>query len=134
MNLDLTLPRSVRYHRQLEHGDFSLEANTEAAPEAGHFYLLQRGSVVLRSDDFHAAEAAYRDLCREHWEFHLVSEILARRMASAWGLLGMEPAHRAAARVIESDGRPEDQQRLVRMRQKQRSQLQRQARLAATGR
>lgn len=117
----MTVARRTRYHRSLDNGDFSLEANTEATPEPNHFYLLQQGKVLLRCDDFRTAELAYQELCRKHWEHHLASELPVRRMASAWGLLGLEPAHRAAALVIERDGEHADQSRLARMRSRQRA-------------
>jgi hypothetical protein len=121
------MSRWARYHRHLEDGDFSLEANTDLAPEAGHFYVLQEGSVLLRSDDFPTAEAAYQRLCRVHWEHHLTSTLPSQRLASAWGLLGLEPANQAAARVIEQDGRPGDRERLTRMRSRRRYNLKREA-------
>src|SRR4051812_30087523 len=120
---EITMAPRTRYYRSLEHGNFSLEANTDAAPEPNHFYLLQAGEVLLRSDDFRTVEAAYQELCRTHWEDHLVSESRLRRMSSAWGLLGLEPAHRAAALVIEKDGETADQGRLVRMRSRRRAIL-----------
>jgi hypothetical protein len=123
------LSRWARYHRHLEDGDFSLEANTDSVPEAGHFYLLRAGplqvEVLLRSDDFPTAEAAYHHLCREHWECHLTSPRPSQRLASAWGLLGLEPANQAAAAVIERDGRPGDRERLTRMRNRRRYDLKR---------
>lgn len=117
----LAMPRRMRYHRTLEHGDFSLEANTELAPEPNHFYLIRKGEVLLRTDDFRTAERAYRELCRQHWEEHLGCAERLRRMASAWGLLGLEPAHRGAALVIQDDGEPADHARLVRIRGRQRA-------------
>lgn len=125
---DITVGRRTRYHRSLEHGDFSLEANTEAVPEPNHFFLLQGGEVLLRSDDFRTAELAYQDLCRKYWERNLASELPLHRMASAWGLLGMESAHRGASKVVEQDGSPADQNRLMRMRSRQRALLARAAR------
>jgi hypothetical protein len=124
----MTMPRSVRYYRHLESGDFSLQANTEAVPEPGHFYVLQQGRVLLRSDDFDVAEAAYQDLCRAHWGRQLESESLSCRMAGAWGLLGLEPTHRDATAVIEQDGGTKDQARLVHLRNR-RIQMERRARL-----
>jgi hypothetical protein len=127
---DITVGRHSRYYRSLEHGDFSLEANTEAVPEPDHFFVLQEGKVLLRSDDFHTAEVAYRDLCRTYWEKNLASELPLSRMASAWGLLGAEIAHRGAAKVIEQDGSVADQTRLMRMRSRQRALLARSERTA----
>jgi hypothetical protein len=127
---DITVGRRTRYHRSLEHGDFSLEANTESVPEPNLFYLLRDGEVVMSSDDFRTAEVAYQGLCREFWERNLSSEIPLQRMASAWGLLGAELSHRGAAKVIEQDGVPADQNRLMRMRSRHRALLARSERTA----
>jgi len=129
-----TIAQRTRYHRHLEHGNFSLEANTEAAPEPGQFYLLQQGKVLLCSDDFGTAEAGYRELCRAHWERDLVSDAPLRRMASAWGLLGLELTHRGAAQVVEQDGVPADQVRLTRMRSRARAMQVRDERIARLAR
>ncbi len=110
----------IHYHRQLSGADFSLQASTAAVPGDGHFYLLQQDSVVMRSEDFLEAEAAYRSLCRKHWEEHLNCEDPASRVASAWGLLGLEPGNPAASAVIEQDGRPEDRARLAKQKQRRR--------------
>lgn len=114
--------RWVHYRRQLERGDFSLEANTDSVPEGGFFYLLQAGSVLMCSDELDEVETAYRGLCREHWERHLGSEIPARRMESAWGLLGLEPDHAAASSVVESEGEDRDRKRLGQARNRYRWQ------------
>jgi hypothetical protein len=108
----LAPPQWGRYLRHLEGGDFSLEANTDSVPEGGHFYLLRNGQVLLQSDDFSSAEAAYKDLCREHWEGCLGSECPVARFSSAWGLLGLDPKHQAAAALIRTDGTPADRRRL----------------------
>lgn len=113
---DIAVRRTAAYRRHLEHGDFSLEANTDAAPEPGHFFLMRGKEVLLRTDDFRTAEAAYQEHCRQHWEQHLHSEDRMRRMASAWGLLGLELEHREASLVIERDGTLDAQRRLTRMR------------------
>ncbi len=121
MNFAETYARVSRfcpYRRYLQSADFSLEANTGAAPEAGHFYLLRSGAVLLCTDDFSEAEAAYQDLCRSHWEQRLASDAFSERMASAWGLIGLDFSHRAASAVIEQEGGAEDRTRLTRARQK----------------
>ncbi|MCC2668569.1 MAG: hypothetical protein K0Q72_1040 [Armatimonadetes bacterium] len=109
-----------RYRRCVDRGDFSLEANTETVPEPGFFFLLRAGEVLLQSDDYAIVEAAYNQLCREFWESHLTSTAAPRRVASAWGLLSLEPNHACAAAVIEQDGAPEDRNRLVRARNRSR--------------
>jgi len=110
----------VRYRRCLERGDFSLEANTEAVPEPGLFYLLRNGTVLLQSLEYAPVEAAYNQLCREHWELQLTSETPKRRLAGAWGMIGLEPAHLSAAEIIAQDGTPHDQARLLRTQNRQR--------------
>ena len=127
-------PLWARYHRHLAGGDFSLEANTETTPQTGAFYVIQCGSVLLRSSDFPTAEAAYGGLCEEHWTRHLTSSDPAQRLASAWGLLGMEPANRAAAAVIEQDGLPGDHLRLARARSRRRALLKHAAKRAKLNR
>lgn len=110
------ISRWVHYRRQLQSGDFSLEANTDDVPEDGHFYVLQAGRVVSCSDDFGSAEGVYLGLCRDHWRSHLASSSPSERMASAWGLLGLEPTDADAVQVIEQDGTPEDRKRLLQMK------------------
>lgn len=115
--------RWAHYRRQLARGNFSLEANTDAAPEPGQFFLLHDGQVVMRSEELEPVEQAYRALCREFWELGLVSELPKRRVESAWGLLGQEPAHASAGQVIERDGGEQDRRRLVTLRHRYRYAL-----------
>lgn len=117
----------VRDRRCRERGNFSIEANTEAVPEPGFFFLLQDGKVLLQTVDYDLVEARYNQLCRDHWESQLHSAFSAPRVAGAWGLLGLEPAHHAAAAVIDQGGTPQDQRgtpqdqaRLLRSRSRQR--------------
>src|SRR4051794_28300899 len=91
------LARHMHYRRRIEGANFSLEANTEAAPEPGHYYVLREGEVLLRTNDLASAEAAYQQLCRECWESHLPSTDARVRRMSALGLLGQNPDHPAAA-------------------------------------
>jgi hypothetical protein len=123
-----------RYHRQVEGADFSLEANTELAPEADHFYLLRCGEVLLCSADFSTAEAAYKALCHEFWVGRLRSEDRAVRVAGAWGLLGQDLQHRHAAEVIRDDGTPGDQKRMEMLRRKKQFEVKRAARAGAAAR
>ena len=122
MQADFTadVSRLMRYRRHVEGTDFSLEANTEAVPEAGHFYVLRRGAVELVSDEFPVAMQAYQDLCRKHWQDQLESTDSGRRMASAWGLVGMEPDHAGALEVIRNDGTEDDKKRLEQVRRRKR--------------
>lgn len=116
----LMTARWNRYRRSLDRGDFSLEANTETAPEPGFFFLLRGSEVLMRSEDYAEVEAAYNQLCRDYWEQHLTGPAAAGRVSSAWGLLGLEPNHPSAAAVIEKDGAPQDRDRLVRARSRSR--------------
>jgi len=115
--------RWAHYRRQLARGNFSLEANTDAVPETGQFFLLRDGDVVMSSEDLEPVEIAYRALCREFWETDLVSEQPKRRVESAWGLLGQEPAHASAGQVIERDGGDQDRRRLATLRNRYRYAL-----------
>lgn len=115
--------RWSHYRRQLARGNFSLEANTDAVPETGQFFLLRDGNVVMHSEDLEPVELAYRALCREFWESDLASDLPTRRVESAWGLLGQEPAHASAGQVIERDGGEQDRRRLVTLRNRHRYAL-----------
>lgn len=114
-------PMHVHYRRQLAGADFSLEANTEATPEAGHFYLLQGGEVLLRSDDFSSADAAYQQLCHAYWEHQLGSADADVRRKSALGLLGQDLGHVGATGVLRRDGSDADRARIERARCKKRA-------------
>jgi hypothetical protein len=109
-----------RYRRHIDGADFSLEANTDAVPEKGHFYVLRKGKVVMQSDDFPSAVEAYQDLCRTYWQNHLGSDDAEERLASAWGLISLEPENPAAAEVIRHDGDPADRKRLEQIRNRKR--------------
>lgn len=124
-------PRGARYVRHVAGADFSLEANTDAALEADHFYLLRNGSVLMESSDYSCVESAYKGLCREYWEAQLEAEGPRARLSSAWGLLGLDPCHPAATAVIKRDGTPADCLRAASMVNRQRA-LERYA--AGTGR
>ncbi|MGV3723636.1 MAG: hypothetical protein ACO1SX_22290 [Actinomycetota bacterium] len=122
---------SMRYRRHIEGTDFSLEANTDATPEAGHFYVLRGGEVELVSDEFPTAMAAYQGLCKEHWLNRLVSQNHSERMASAWGLVGLEPDHKDALEVIRTDGSDDDRKRLEQVRRRKRFAKRKPGRFAA---
>lgn len=122
MQVELTADVSplMRYRRHIEGTDFSLEANTESVPEEGHFYLLRNGEVKLVSDEFPEAMEAYQGLCREYWQDHLDSRDRDARMASAWGLVGLEPDHKDAIELIKNEGSEEDRKRLEQVRRRKR--------------
>jgi hypothetical protein len=109
-----------RYCRRLAGADFSLEANTPAAPAAGPFFILRCGDVLLESEDFGAAEEFYKDLCRQHWEAQLTSANPTVRIASAWGLLGIDADHPGAIRAISTEGNDADRKRLEQVRRRRR--------------
>lgn len=122
-----SIPRHARYLRCVEGADFSLEANTESVPERGHFYLLQAGQVLLRSDDFTRARGAYEELCHAYWESRLQSFDAGVRRRSALGLLGQDLTHQAAAAVLLRDGSLADQARVERARARHRAEERRAA-------
>lgn len=116
MSAITVLPPMGRYVRRIEGANFSLEANTERVPEAGHYYLLQNGDVVLQSDDYPEAMLAYQGLCKVYWEDHLSSAELPERLSSAWGLIGLESEHVLAVALIREEGTAADRKRLDQMR------------------
>jgi len=120
--------RLMRYRRHIEGTDFSLEANTEAVPEGGHFYLLRNGQVELKSDEFPEAMEAYQNLCRAHWQDQLKSVDPHERMASAWGLVGLEPNNVSALELIRTEGSEDDKKRLEQVRRRKRFSKQRSGR------
>ena len=120
-DLVMVMPPGARYVRHIEGTDFSLEANTERVPDDGRFYLLHRGSIELVTDDFRYALVAYHALCRTHWRRQLRGRDAAQRLASAWGLVGLEPEHEEARAVIREEGSPEDRKRLEQVRSKKRA-------------
>jgi hypothetical protein len=111
--------RTARYRRHIDGADFSLEANTDATPKDGYYYVLRGGEVVLRSHNLRKAQEAYDAFCREHWLGSLESGSSASRLSSAWGLIGLEPSHTLASAVIAREGSDQDRARLGRMQQYQ---------------
>jgi hypothetical protein len=109
-----------RYRRTIEGADFSLEANTDAVPGDGRFYLLRNGEVELSSEEFPRAMEAYTQLCREHWQTGLESEEAEERISSAWGILTLEPEHKVAVQVIQEDGSADDRKRMEQARKRRR--------------
>jgi hypothetical protein len=111
-----------RYRRHIEGADFSLEANTGTVPSDGCFYLLRNGEVLLQSSEFPKAIEAYNGLCREFWESRLDSSDVAQRVASAWGLLSLDPEDKQALEIIRQDGSDNDRKRLEQDRNRRRLQ------------
>lgn len=108
----------THYRRQIAEADFSLEANTSATPLQGRFYLIQDGEVRFDTRDFNEALEAYHGMCRTFWRRRLDSSVRDRRMASAWGLIGLDPNDKPAGEVIKADGEPTDQKRLESLRRR----------------
>jgi hypothetical protein len=108
------------YRRKLEDADFSLEANTPSVPHDGHFYVLRGGRVLMETENFGDAMQSYKNLCREHWLRNLESDDPQRRLASAWGLLGINPEDKIATEVINRDGDNAARDRLNQMRKRRR--------------
>jgi hypothetical protein len=119
MNAAIEISATVRYRRQIRGADFTLEANTEAVPHAGRFYVLRDGVVEACSEDFAEVAAVYDELCREHWRIQIDSADAPERLASAWGLLGLEPENSAAANLIREEGSAQDRKRLEQIRRRQ---------------
>ena len=105
-------PPHGRYKRGLDGANFTLEANTESVPADGRYYVLREGEVVLATEEFAEATAAYNRLCREFWESRLESPATPVRIAAAWGLLGLDPTDKTAQTVIQEDGSPQERKRL----------------------
>ena len=111
---------NAKYRRSVEGADFSLEANTEAVPEEGQFFVLRRGKVLMKSRKFSPALEHYQALCREHWTKHLQSPDRRTRLRSAWGLVSLEPNHPQALEVLRVEGKPADRQQVEQMRRRKR--------------
>jgi hypothetical protein len=114
-------PPHGRYRRALAGATFSLEANTEAVPGDGRFYVLRDEEIALATEDFQEAQAAYFELCRAFWSDRLDSEDRGVRMQAAWGLLGLDANHREAQNVITRDGTPQERKRLEQAQSRRRA-------------
>src|SRR5687768_394084 len=104
-------PPHGRYKRGLDGADFTLEANTEAVPADGRFYILQQGEVVLATDEFQEAITEYNRRCLSFWRTRLEDSRIQVRIAAAWGLLGLDATDRQAQAVIIRDGSPQERKR-----------------------
>src|SRR5688500_10466154 len=120
-------PPHERYRRALAGADFSLDANAEAVPSDGRFYVLKGGKPILETEDFPEALTEYNRLCKDHWAERLDSEDVPVRIQAAWGLLGLEPTDKEAQAVINRDGTPQEKKRLEQMQSRRRALRSRQA-------
>jgi hypothetical protein len=110
--VDTPAPPHGRYKRGLEGADFTLEANTEAVPSDGRFYVLQDGKTVLATEEFQEAITEYNRLCKRFWTERLDHPNTPVRIAAAWGLLGLDATDKNAQAVIVRDGSPQERKRL----------------------
>lgn len=104
------------FRRWIEGSDFSLEANTPAAPRQGRFYVLVAGEVRLGTSSFAAASAEYEGLCVAYWEERLTHADLPTRLLAARGLLRHDGEHRAAGELLTRHGSERDRAIVVRAR------------------
>ena len=114
-------PPHGRYRRGLEGANFSLEANTEAVPADGRYYVLRDGEVVIASAEFQEAIEEYNRLCRDFWLERLEGEQPQPRVAAAWGLLGLDPNDKNAQGVIAKYGSPQERKRLEQAQSRRRA-------------
>lgn len=115
------------FRRWIEGSDFSLEANTPAAPDAGVFYLLEGGQVRRTFDDFGAATAAYDAMCTAYWEERLAADDLPTRLQAARGLFRHDMEHPVAGELLTTQGDERDRAIVGKARQRA-AYLRRQAR------
>ena len=114
-------PPHGRYKRGLNGADFTLEANTEAVPADGRYYILRDGEIVLASGEFQEAITEYNRLCRDFWTERLEAPDVQVRVAAAWGLLGLDPTDRNAQAVIVRDGTAQEKKRLEQAQSRRRA-------------
>jgi hypothetical protein len=105
------------FRRWIEGSDFSLEANTPAAPRPDRFYVLVAGEVRLSTSSYAAASAEYEGLCVAYWEERLAHPDLPTRLLAARGLLRHDREHVAAGDLLTRQGGPHDRAVLARARQ-----------------
>lgn len=105
------------FRRWIEGTNFSLEANTPAAPCQDLFYVLEAGAVRLSSSDFPTATAEYEGLCVAYWEQQLTHSDRATRLLAARGLFCHNRAHLAAGDLLVTQGEAQDRGRVERARQ-----------------
>ncbi len=114
-------PPHGRYKRGLQGADFTLEANTDAVPSDGRFYLLRNGNVALATADFQEAITEYNRLCREFWAARLDDSRNEVRVAAAWGLLSLDSGDKTAQGVIQEFGTPQEKKRLEQSQSRRRA-------------
>lgn len=105
-------PPHGRYKRGLQGADFTLEANTEAVPSDGRYYVLRGGEELLATEEFQEAVAFYNGLCRDFWSVRLEDPAIPVRIAAAWGILSLDSADKTAQTVIHEFGSPQERKRL----------------------
>ena len=106
------------FRRWVEGSDFSLEANTPAAPDSDRFYILEAGEVRLDTQDFDAANAMYERMCLAHWEERLNSPDLPTRLSAARGLFRHDPEHPVAGELLTRQGDERDRSTVGKARQR----------------
>ncbi len=114
-------PPHGRYKRGLAGANFTLEANTEDTPEEGHFYILCDGEIVIDTEDFTEATTRYNELCEQFWKSHLEHDDREKRVAAAWGLLGLDPTDKQAVGIITQDGTAAERKRLEQAQSRRRA-------------
>jgi hypothetical protein len=115
---DLTRPTPHTYFRRwIEGSDFSLEANTPAAPRTDRFYVLVAGEVRLDTHSYAAAAAEYEGLCVAHWEAQLTHNDRSTRLLAARALLRHDREHPVARELLTLQGDERDRAAVARARQ-----------------
>lgn len=114
-------PPHGRYRRAPRGANFSLEANTEAVPADGRFYILVDGKIKLESEEFGPALEEYNNLCRDYWTPRLEDEDIPTRVAASWGVLTLNPNDKTAIDIIQRFGTPQERKRLEQAQSRRRA-------------
>lgn len=121
MSETVPAPPHGRYKRGLQGADFTLEANTDAVPSDGRFYILRDGKQALATADFQEAITEYNRLCRDFWAARLNDERNEVRVAAAWGLLSLDANDKVAQGVIQEFGTAQEKKRLEQSQSRRRA-------------
>lgn len=121
MSETVPAPPHGRYKRGLQGADFTLEANTDAVPADGQFYILRDGKISLTTPDFQVAITEYNRLCREFWAERLDDSRNEVRVAAAWGLLSLDANDKVAQGVIQEFGTAQEKKRLEQSQSRRRA-------------